>query len=197
MKRLLSIVFFYLLVCCCSNEMGVTPAYNPGWQPPIVEGLQLTNEFGEPINIWGTPSYNANNLVNGNSFRSRFLNSGKVYPNPSCGTITLKFGLPQSEKVKIWITPARWINNSKINYDMNNLLVTGEGGRAIDILANGSEEFSAGLHIFDWPRSNIQRKISSGFYRVYFKSQEKTIWIDFYLGCNRDKNPKGLEKYLN
>ena len=188
MKSILFVCTIFVLFSC-SNEPAVSPDYNPGWQPPVVTGMELTDETSFSFGTFGNPDFPEDVIddnpesVPGRPAPETLLGMGEVYPNPADGAQTIRFSLSRTSKVKVWVTPAQWMNESDSfnRFASGSNLVNVSNGKAIEVLLDGTEEFSPGIYTVLWDSDDdIPMVVPEGFYRVYVQANGATLWRDIY-----------------
>lgn len=181
-------LLWILIFASCSNEPAVSPNYIAGWQPPVVTGMELTDETDVNRGNFGNPDFPEN---------IEPLEIRTVYPNPAGGLQSIEFSISEAANVKVWVTPAQWVNESITNWQVSfggNLIDAG-GGKAIEVLIDGSQEFFPGIYRLRWDPNNSTSEVPPGFYRIYVQANGVTLWRDVYQ-CDRfQKAPYGLDKY--
>lgn len=203
MKNIFFVGIIFLMIVSCSDNLAVFPDYSPGWQSPLVKGMELMDENAISIGVWGSPDFpEGSKKTNSPGLEPEtFLRMDTPYPNPSYGNFWIRYEIRRPSKVKVWITPARWISEPKNSYvnGMGGTFIDINGSRAVEILADGSQEYPPGMYLvmfINGSESN-ERKVLQGFFRVYVQTDGETLWRDIYIGYPCQKAPPGLNKYLN
>lgn len=201
--KFVAVIVTVFLLVACSNNQAVSPSYIPGWKPPVVKGMILTNESGLQIGIFGNPEFPENVMDKnpdsnpGKSVPATLLGVSAAYPNPGDGRQTIHFSISRASKVKVWVSPARWINEPVTNkqFSIGGSLVDIADGRAIEVLLNGTREYPPGTYAVSWDsNNNTPMAVPMGFYRIYVQANGVTLWRDIYECARFQKAPYGLHE---
>lgn len=176
MKKLLFILLF-ILSCSDGPQSIVFP---PGSVRPVVARIILTDEAGNELGIWGSPYYSKSYFDNSYAFSREDSGISIVvpevtrirnpYPNPSVGSITLRYDLAKTSKLSILLVKARGSNE----LEQNIADIIGNAGylvsNASKILYEGKKPAGFYAMTFSIPEP--------GFYRVYFQIDDYYLWAD-------------------
>lgn len=174
-----TLLFFFFLIGCRDID---APMRAPNLQSPVVTGINLTDDMGREMGIWGRPSDKTGNMSMG-----IFL---AVYPNPSDGVFVIRYDLMKAAHVKMWAVRAR--TDDELNdKSFGGSTLFAPDDLALRILVDQYKE--TGHYAVEWRRDS---NITEGFYRIYLESNDHLIWRDVavFEPCNL---PLDLQKFFN
>ena len=203
MKKLLILTVVGLGISFCSNDPALSPEYSSGWQPPVVKGMEITNEQGLVIDVWGNPDFPKNvkdpaDFPKDVTGPETLLFMYSPYPNPAEIDFTIGFEISRPANVKAWVSPARWANEPAAGYPavLGGTVIDAGGTRAVEVLLDGSNELLPGVYqtVFENRSEDGERQVPQGFYRVYIQANGVTLWRDIYVRYNCEESPAGLPR---
>jgi hypothetical protein len=178
----------------CRSDTEPIPLRSPDWHTPIVTGIVITDELGNELGTWGTPS------EFGAPEYPRTPSNGSVptkpalaspYPNPTNGLQGIQYALPAASYVKLWIVPAVLDGKQNESYQFSSAAFAAPGGLAIRKLSDETQP--AGVHHVQWDTLDDNRQpVPAGFYRIYCQIDDLLLWRDVFIARDPCDLPSGL-----
>lgn len=195
----------------CDNPVALQPLRSPDGKTPIVTGLRVTSEKSpDEIDVWGFPNdpqvlppppipprHSSQNepedvqrVINPIPFGFGGTNP---YPNPMKNATVIRFQLPITMMVSVWIVPAKLATEYTNNLSLVSANHTKENGEVAIAELIRDEIKSAGTYEVFWNRNDRNgNKVKQGVYRVYTRSGEYLFWRDILIWDDDSHNPKQL-----
>jgi hypothetical protein len=152
----------------CNESNNLEVLRSPEIFTPRVNGIVVTDEYGEIYSLWGDPQYP----------ESPKLYLGDPYPNPTHLSIGIHYQIEEETLIKLWVSPASWlgeISQNNVQILNSNYLVA--GGLAVKELL--SRKLKVGKYHYQWDcRDNDGNLVKNGFYRIYLQNNDDLIWKD-------------------
>ena len=199
-----------LLLNSCNNSTDPIEITDSIFEMPVVPGLIITGEDGpEAIAIWRNP-----HLPNGEYHFDYYYNKNdnnddiKIdlpgplnirletpFHNPSKDTFKILFALAVNTKVSLWLVKARLPEDNGGGSGTTSGGVFVSSINKIELIKD--ELLETGYYEVTWfGKIENGKEASSGFYRVYFKSDDTLLWCDILLARKKSDVPPELRKYI-
>ena len=95
--------FINIIILClmfsCNESNNLEVLRSPEIFTPRVNGIVVTDEYGEIYSLWGDPQYP----------ESPKLYLGDPYPNPTHLSIGIHYQIEEETLIKLWVSPASWL----------------------------------------------------------------------------------------
>jgi hypothetical protein len=185
LMTLLSSLFY-----SCENPTSPDPIYYQISNTPIITGIVRTgSDSPEPLGIIGSPNEKSELSVNvavntsnmGSSIPKNF-NMSPLYPNPTDGSISIRYSLPYKSDVSVWVVRGKSPEESS---NTNNTVYT--NGYFITPSNNFIQELSsrtayAGSYAIIWDiRDQKGNILPDGYYRIYLVVNGNLMWRDLWI----------------
>lgn len=175
--KLITILFILLLVLIssCSKNEDNPVFYSPDRKMPVVTGLFIKGEHSpEVLRVWRTPT------------------SKSLSPSIIDSKVKIRFSIPESGIVQIWVVPARLPDQDpeEVLTLFNGIYISPKG-IAVKVLAN--EEMHAGTYELIWDIKDEEgNEFPGGFYRTYIKAGSFFDWADVFYYKGQSNIPPDL-----
>lgn len=195
-------ISFPLFIISCDNSTEPDNILTFLIDTPVVTGLVITSaDSPEPIGIWRNPQtqtsiYYGNNNSNSSGILPGNMSLSTPYPNPTNGSISIRFFLPISTNVSVWLVKARLPEEKEKNSEsLSGGAFASTGNRNILKLMN-NELKNAGSYYLEWNgKKGNGQDADVGFYRIYLKADKYLFWQDILLARKISDLPTDL-RYL-
>jgi hypothetical protein len=204
------LAFIIFLDYSCSNSAEPDGAFYINSEVPVIKGIIITNFYGpEEIGRWRNPQYppgiyygfgNNNKIYNTGeeSLPPDEMNMDNPFPNPTTDGVVIRFSLPVSAEVSIWLVKGR------LPEENPSPTVTGSGGvfvsqkDKISAIMIEKEKLSVGFYERVFTGKIGEEYIPTGFYRLYLKADKHLFWRDVLVARSKaDLPPELRDKYFN
>lgn len=168
-KSLILALLIAALTGCGEKEQLVLPIFDP----PILTGYHLRDDNGQPLGNVGAP--NTNTSTDSPGIANPLLEFSS-YPNPSRGDLfqaTIYSGIVSNEPVRVWITPARYIDELNEPNTLGATLVSSHGRPLREFTLQLAEGFNnIAINTEDLP---------AGYYRIYVQRGSFLLWDNLLI----------------
>ncbi|NRB53007.1 MAG: hypothetical protein HRU41_35425 [Saprospiraceae bacterium] len=169
LKLLIPILLLSILTSCGKKEALVIPIFDP----PVLTGYHLRDENGQPLGNVGAPNTNTSTDPPGiaNPLLEFFS-----YPNPSRGNFfqtTVFSGIASNDSVRVWMTPARYIDEINASNTLGATLASSHGRPLRELTLELEEGFNnIAINTEDLP---------AGYYRIYVQRGSLLLWDNLLI----------------
>lgn len=169
LKLLIAALFLAVLISCGEKEQLVIPVFDP----PVLTGYHLRDDNGQPLGNVDAPNTNTSTAPPGvaNPLLEFFS-----YPNPSHGNAfqtAIFAGTVSNESTKLWITPARYIDELTASNTMGASLVSSYGRPLLEVNVELQQGFNnLAINTEDFP---------TGYYRIYIQRGNLLLWDNLLI----------------
>lgn len=192
MKRILPYALLFIVAagisCSSPNDEG------PGLFAPVVTGLRITSAVGpDQIAVWGNPG---DLPADGSS--SSGVSLSVPYPNPSDGACTIGYylPLPGDQEVNLTVARARWAGEYSVDLAMARASM-GTTPEVNPLLTLDHSQKHPGRYSRTWDaRDETGKMVPGGFYRIYLKAGDVTLWRDVFIYRSKDEIPADLRAMM-
>ncbi len=169
LKLLIPALLIVVLTGCGEKEQLVLPVFDS----PVVTGYHLRDDNGQALGKVGAPNTNTSTDPPGiaNPLLEFFS-----YPNPSRGTsfqTAIFNGNASREIVRVWLTPARYINEGIVPNTLGATLASSYGRPLREFTLELEEGFNnIAFNTEDLP---------AGYYRIYVQRGSFLLWDNLLI----------------
>lgn len=169
LKLLIPTLLLVVLAGCGEKEQLVLPVF----EPPVLTGYHLRDDNGQALGNVGAP--NTNTSTDSPGIANPLLEFFS-YPNPSRGNVfqtTIFTGISSNEPVRVWVTPARYIDELNASNSLGATLVTSHGRPLQEFTLELKEGFNnIAINTEDFP---------AGYYRIYVQRGSFLLWDNLLI----------------
>lgn len=179
-----------LLLYSCDNPVNQDPVYYQISNPPIITGIVRTGpDSPEPLGIIGSPNEKSSISINKVSSTTNIASSipqnfkmSPLYPNPTNGSVDIRYSLPYKSNISIWVVRGKSLeeslNSSRTTYT-NGYFITPSNNF---IQKLGSRTSDAGNYSMVWDiKDHDGNKLPDGYYRIYLVVNGNLMWRNLWI----------------
>ncbi|MGE5795783.1 MAG: hypothetical protein ACM34N_03305 [Ignavibacteria bacterium] len=197
----------FLILNSCNNSTEPEIIF---FETPVINGIILTAwDSPDEIGRWRNPQYppgiyygfKKNNKINKTSeeiLPPDEMNMDNPFPNPTTDAVIIRFCLPVSAEVSIWLVKGRLPeeNPSPIETGSGGVFVSQKNRTSVVVVEK--EKLSVGFYEIFFSGKIGEVYISTGFYRIYVKADRHIFWRDILVARSKaDLPPELRDKYFN
>lgn len=169
LKLLISTLLVVVLTNCGEKEQLALPIFDP----PVVTGYHLRDDNGQPLGNVGAP--NTNTSTDSPGIANPLLEFFS-YPNPSRGNsfqTAIFNGISSREVVRVWLTPARYIDELNTPNTLGATLASSSGRP----LREFTLELEGGFNNLAINTADLP----VGYYRIYIQRGNFLLWDNLLI----------------